>query len=308
MYEDWVGNKHLFIRRNPSAIRASFTMCSHSGCTTTSGIADYKAMTIRTGFSTCTDHITKAEVESRINGIHSVDDKTLIFYDIELSRDGEIEQIGACTEAGESFSALVRTSVRTNTSPFLKTISPKYYSLVPDEPGDVMRRLIIWINAQNSKNQHSNGDPNNVILAAHNGSCHDHVYLLRTMMKWNVNPPGYMLSDTLAIFKTLRGKYENAKLTTLAARFAPWIVHTPHDADSDAEVLRYVTMMAFPNTKMTCLAFSIQCADFMVRIGLNLYMTMPTDVFGVVDDDRHRRNSTYGSVLSTPDSDKSTYQ
>ncbi|KAG5916588.1 hypothetical protein E4U61_003501 [Claviceps capensis] len=39
--------------------------------------------------------------------------------------DGEIEQIGACTDDGYKFSGIIRTSVRTTKSLALKMISPE---------------------------------------------------------------------------------------------------------------------------------------------------------------------------------------
>ncbi|KAI9847696.1 MAG: hypothetical protein M1837_001944 [Sclerophora amabilis] len=59
------------------------------------------------------------------------------------------------------------------------------------------------------------------MLAANDGSCHDHVHLLKTLMEWGLTPPDYMLVDTLAIFKVVKGMNEKAKLQTLVNKRAP---------------------------------------------------------------------------------------
>ena len=282
-------------------------ICSESGCMIKSTIAEFKSMTIRTGLSYCIDHTNMNEITTKFKSMTEFRHMTLIFYDIELSRDGEIEQIGACTDSGENFSAFVRTTVRTNTSPFLRKITPKYWNMLAEEPKNAMMNFISWVKTCHAANPHSNGGIDDVMLAAHFGSCHDHVHLLKTMMKWGLTPPNYMLVDTLAIFKTIMSKTENAKLNTLVNKYVPWFDHVQHDADSDAEALKFVVKTAFPNLMPTCYAFAITCDDFMHRTTLSMFTPSPIVMFrsvssnlvGVADSNTSPDVSAGASPMST---------
>ena len=79
-------------------------------------------MTMRSGLSYCLDHVRMDEVSKRSTKMINPSNVTLIFYDIELSVDGQIEQIGARSESGKSFSAMIKTPTRNNTSPILNKI------------------------------------------------------------------------------------------------------------------------------------------------------------------------------------------
>jgi len=243
-----------------------------------SGIADFLSMTLRIGFGHCYEHVTGNEVSTRVGVARSIVDiarLTVIFYDIELSKDGQIEQLSAFTETGESFSTYIRTSVRTNSSPALKSIPPWVYNALATEPKDAMKSLISWIEKMHSMNTNGDTNMNNVILAAHFGSCHDHVHLLRTMMMWGIKPPVYRLSDTLPLFKlTVQGN-GRANLPSLIAKYTPWVTHMAHDADSDTNALRCVVMTVFPETRMACFAFSTSHRNFMSITGLDMYK-LPT--------------------------------
>jgi hypothetical protein len=71
----------------------------------------------------------------------------------------------------------------------------------------------------------------------------------------------YRLTDTLDLFKTMKGRHPGASLSALWNKYAPWIEHVAHDADSDASVLRYVTMIALEDTKPSCCPFGISCRE-----------------------------------------------
>lgn len=266
-------NPMMFMTRNPAEIINRFTICPEPGCVVSSGVALFDSMTIRTGLSHCMKHVAMTEIEGKLKNPAAAENTVLIFYDIELSRDGEIEQLGACTESGKTFSAFMKTSVRTNSSPYLKMIPPEYWTMLAEEPRVTFARFISWTMAQRQS------DSDTVMLAAHYGSCHDHVHLLRSMMKWGLKPPSYRLVDTLAIFKLARGTNMNAKLSTLVNTYAPWFHHVPHDADSDAAGLRLVTMVGFPNTRLICYAFGISSESFMDRTGLSMFMPSPIVTF-----------------------------
>jgi hypothetical protein len=273
-------------RPDVDRVELGFVGCSAARCSTTSARAEYDAMMLRIGMSTCCKHIMSTEVESRIaTAMSQVDDfkMTIVFYDLELSKDGQIEQLSAFTDTGENFSVYMRTTVRTNTSPNLRALPPMLYNALASEPMDAMKRFNSWIKLMHSMN--TNGDTNmdNVILAAHFGSCHDHVHLLRTMMRWGITPPEYRFSDTLALFKVMKGMNQRANLPTLVAKYAAWLQHTPHDADSDARVLRAVVMCVFPMVKKACYAFSTSHDGFMKRSGLNMHGIRPVYTFKDID-------------------------
>lgn len=267
-------------------VEPEFVGCSAAGCSTTSARAEYDAMMLRIGMSTCCKHITPTEVESRITtAMSQVDDfkTTVIFYDLELSKDGQIEQLSAFADTGENFSVYMRTTVRTNTSPNLRAFPPMLYNALASEPMDAMNRFNNWIKLMHSMNTNGDSDMNNIILAAHFGSCHDHVHLLRTMMRWGITPPRYRFSDTLALFKVMKGMNQRANLPTLVTKYAAWLQHLPHDADSDARVLRAVVMSVFPMVKSACYTFSTNHDDFMKRTGLNMHGIRPVYTFRDID-------------------------
>jgi hypothetical protein len=270
------------LRPDVRRIEPKFVGCCAAGCSITSAVGEYDAMMLRTGFSTCCKHVDMEEVSNRIGyALNDLDDSvvTVIFYDLELSRDGQVEQLSAFTDTGENFSVYLRTTVRTNTSPNLKRLPAMLYNALASEPMDAMSRFIDWIRLQHSTNTNGNRDMRNVILAAHFGSCHDHMYLFKTMMSWGINPPECRLSDTLALFKVMMGMNQRANLSTLATKYVPWMQHIPHDADSDARILRGVVMTAFPSVRKACYTFSTSHEDFMERTGLNMHGVRPVYTF-----------------------------
>ncbi len=48
-------------------------------------------------------------------------------------------------------------------------------------PSDVIEKFVEWTRTMRS-NTHEDGDMSKIILAAHYGSCHDHLYLLKMMI------------------------------------------------------------------------------------------------------------------------------
>ena len=272
------------VLRNPAVSVTSdkVVYCSEHGCTSRSSSADYPSMTLRLGFKNCTEHLDKNEVASRISYVRqnlALDLITVIFYDLELSEDGQIEQVSAVAETGRDFSRFIRTSVRTNTSPLLRRFPPLFYSALASEPKPAMEDLVRWIRMQHSMN--TNGDTNmdNVILVAHYGSNHDHVYLMRTMMSWGVEPPHVRFGDSLALFKVMKGMTTRANLSTLVAMYTPWITFVPHDADSDASALRAVVMTEFSNVRLACMVFSISHKEYMGRTTLDMHEVVSVYTF-----------------------------
>ena len=84
-----------------------FMRCSAPGCYTTSAPGEYDSMTLRIGFSGCCQHLGRNEVETRIDySLKQLDESviTVIFYDIGLSKDGQVEQLTAFSSRGDTFS------------------------------------------------------------------------------------------------------------------------------------------------------------------------------------------------------------
>jgi hypothetical protein len=108
-----------------------------------------------------------------------------------------------------------------------------------------------------------------------------------------------VFSDTSLV--TCSRKNENAKLHELVLMYAPWIDHVAHDADSDADALRYVTMVVFPKTRAACYVFSISDEEHTTRSGLGLYVPSPIAMFSFssVTSNTNRRPSSVASVEST---------
>lgn len=254
-----------------------FVSCQHQGCVVSSSAAEYDSMTLRTGLPVCTKHVTKEIVDASVDRASAEigrAQKVVIYYDIELSRDGEIEQLGAHASSGGVYSAFMRTSVRTNTSPVLRRIPPMVYAALARDPPDIYVRFIEWI-----KNQcfmaTGSLDESSIILAAHYGSCHDHLYLVRSMLSWGIKPPNVVFSDTLALFKVVKGLSAPAGLSVLVAKYVPWISHEPHDAVSDAGALKSVVKFVFQDEAVALLTFGISCGDYMKRTGMNMYKPSP---------------------------------
>ncbi|KAF2744341.1 hypothetical protein M011DRAFT_479926 [Sporormia fimetaria CBS 119925] len=127
----------------------------------------------------------------------------------------------------------------------------------------------------------TNGDTNmnNVILVAHYGTNHDHVYLMKTMISWGVEPPQVRFGDSLALFKMMKGMNTRANLSTLVAMYAPWVEFIPHDADSEARALRCVVMTEFPNVRLASMVFSISHQEYMKRTGLDMHEAVSVYAF-----------------------------
>lgn len=134
-----------------------------------------------------------------------------------------------------------------------------------------MERFTQWIIMTHSMNT-GNRDMRNVVLTAHFGSCHDHIYLLRAMMGWGIEPLNFRLADSLALFKATKGPDEPTDIALLVDKCAEWLQYKqykPHDADNDARALIAVVMTESLQTNAACYAFSISCKEFIERTGLN---------------------------------------
>ncbi|KAB8212688.1 hypothetical protein BDV33DRAFT_186321 [Aspergillus novoparasiticus] len=254
-------------------MKLSFKQCSADGCNITSATGEYDSMMLRIGFSKCCKHLdcNDTEVVSRIYpGPRHLDVEmiTVIFYNIGLSKDGQVEHLSAFSTTGDNFSSIIKTTPRANTSIILRNFSSDVYNALSLEPSDAMERFMNWINMTHSTNT-GNTDPKNIVLTAHFGSCHDHIYLLRTMIGYGIGPLDFRLADSLALFKTIKGPAEHSAIALLVAKYAGWLPYMPDGADSNARALRAVVMAAFQEVRSACYAFSISCERFRERTGLN---------------------------------------
>ncbi|OAA37010.1 Ribonuclease H-like protein [Metarhizium rileyi] len=146
-----------------------------------------------------------------------------------------------------------------------------FWTAFAAEPARAIKDFIAWIDSMHQTNTRGDQDPNNIMLAAHNRACHHHIWLIRMMLKYGIDPPNYRLTDTLVLFKAIKGKETHASLSTLWNRYAPWVEHVARDADSDAFVLSYVTRIAFEDAKLSCYPFGISCGEFTNRTGMNMF-------------------------------------
>lgn len=64
--------------------------------------------------------------------------------------------------------------------------------------------------------------------------------------------------DTPTIFKTVKAMQEDVKPRILMDKSAGCLNYAPHDANSNADVLKWVTMIALSETEMICYAFGIR--------------------------------------------------
>lgn len=87
-------------------------------------------------------HLDKEEIEAK--KAWKVNPKNIIpvYYDIELSNDGEMEQIGACTFEGYMFSGIIRTSVRTNRSSLLRAFLPEIWNMPASDAKSVLQSFV----------------------------------------------------------------------------------------------------------------------------------------------------------------------
>lgn len=116
-------------------------------------------------------------------------------------------------------------------------------------------------------------------MVAHNGMCHDHVMLVKTMIMWGVTPPKWRFADSLPIFKLVVDPNKPATLSVLANRYAPWFNHVQHDGLSDAMALRHVVTCAVTGWHLACYVFSSSCDDFVKSVGLNASMVRSMNPF-----------------------------
>ncbi|KAK0849691.1 hypothetical protein LTR03_005109 [Friedmanniomyces endolithicus] len=232
-------------------------------------------MSLRLGFDYCMAHVSESLVKEEFQSVKNNTSKTtIVFYDFQLTKDGQIERLAAITESGEKFSANLKTAPTSDKPPPAR----KKYSLAsyiftqhPMSPSLAIERFTTWIKDRHRVNAEGDEDVSNVVLAAHYGSCHHHVYLLRLMSNCDITPPPYRICDTLAIFKMLKGLAVEVTLPALVVRYTAWLRHVYHDPDSDVNALRAVMTAAFPDVRRVCLAFSCSYEFFAKATGLDRY-------------------------------------
>ncbi|KAK6436902.1 hypothetical protein LTR95_006906 [Oleoguttula sp. CCFEE 5521] len=250
-----------------------FVHCQASGCNISSAFSEYNAMTLRAAFNTCTAHTTLDMIKTKIDNTFISENTVFIFYDLEVTSSMEIDQLSARAMSGQHFDMILKTSTRRNNSPIISKFTPMMYMSMISEPKVAFDSFITWVNRM--MNEHSNGtaDESDVVLIAHNGMCHDHVILFRTMMMLGISPPKWRVSDSLPIFKLVirPNPTESSALSKLVYQYAPWFVHVQHDGLSDSTALKHVVTSAIPNWELACYVFSSDFKYFRESVGLSTY-------------------------------------
>ncbi len=271
--DDFIISEKTLLGMTPanSSVETKFATCEVTNCSYNTGVGDFNSCTLRMGFSKCFTHLELEDVEK--HGLQVKLSKNIIpvYYDIELSNDGEIEQIGACTDDGRMFSGIIRTSVRTNKSPFLRTIAPEIWNMLVCSPKDVIQSFVDWLKVVFDNCEKETTRNRKIVLVAHYGMSFDHLHLIRTMLKHGVDVPDMLLSDSVVMIKLMVDKNESAKLGHLRDKYVPWIEHVAHDADSDAKVLKGVMNMIYKDPCVYYRKFSIDCRKYVELVGLNMY-------------------------------------
>ncbi|KAK1242046.1 hypothetical protein MKX07_000032 [Trichoderma sp. CBMAI-0711] len=268
----------LFMTPRTSDGTPAFVSCDEAYCNFNTGVGESEACTLRLGFNKCMAHMEIEDVEKHEPQVKNPGRLITVYYGIQLSNDGEVEQIGARTNDGYTFSGIIRTSVRTNKSPILRRFRADVWNLLASDPRSVMQSFVDWMETLLINSEQ--GSPRNlkIMLIAHNGVLFNHLHLLRTMLKHGIEPPDILLSDSMAILKIMIGKNETTELVDLGNKYVPWIDHTPRDADSEAQVLMAVMKQVFRNPSSLYTRFSIHCTKYMTLVGLSMYQkTMSMD-------------------------------
>lgn len=248
-----------------------FVTCTTPGCSTSSAFSEYNAMTLRAGYDTCTTHTTIDMVKDRIATTCIADNTLFVFYDIEFTRTNEIEQVAAVTAQGDEFNEVIRTTTRGITNPITSKLPPSIYMILAREPRVAMDNLVSWVTQVLNRVTGGQGTASDVVMVAHNGMCHDHVMLIKTMMQWGMVPPKWRFSDTLPIFKVVLRPSERSNLSTLAYTYIPWFVHTEHDGFSDALALKNIIVTSIPGWQTACYVFSVSSRFLITSVGLNTF-------------------------------------
>lgn len=261
----------LCMTPNMSSNMMRFVECSEIGCNSTSKVGEFDAYTLRLGLGKCLTHLDKEDVERAPLQVKNHKNIIPVYYDIELSDDGKIEQIGARTDEGYTFSGLIRTSVRTNKSPILRVFRADIWNILVQDAKSVMESFVDWLETLTINSEKGSSKNVKIVLIAHYGVLFDHLHVVRTMLKHGIEPPDVLLSDSVVIFKMMMGKNETAKLGVLRDKYVPWVDHVAHDADSDAGVLMALMNVVFEVPTLIYARASVTSRKYMDLVGLNLY-------------------------------------
>ncbi|KAG5916587.1 hypothetical protein E4U61_003500 [Claviceps capensis] len=146
--------------------------------------------------------------------------------------------------------------------------------MLVERPVNVMQSFVDWletlpINCSNIKKP-------KIVLVAHYGISFDHLHLLRTMLRYSIEPPNVYLSDYMVLYKILIDKQSKARLSYLRDKHVAWVEHLAHDADSDAKVMMGIMRNVFSDPRAIYCKFSISCLDYMRMVGLDMYQVTMT--------------------------------
>ncbi|KAI8930512.1 hypothetical protein NX059_012461 [Plenodomus lindquistii] len=114
------------MRPNTSRLTNSLVPFSENGCNITSGVS-------------------VDNVEARAPWSVKARRTLVIYYNIKMSKDGKIEQISVDHTKTNRFSRSSRNSVRSNTSPVLREISPQIWNMLAEDPKKAFESFVDWL-------------------------------------------------------------------------------------------------------------------------------------------------------------------
>lgn len=255
----------------PRPSPTSRVSCATRGCTSSSLISDYASITLRCDVPMCMAHVTVNDIVEAGSSKIPTGPIVLIFYDLEITSSGEIEQIAAVSPTGKHINLYIKTSCRRNNSPLIRTLSPMAYMYGACSLSAALEHFIVWVNMITIAQKRSSSSPPILMIIAHNGMNHDHYFLTKAMLRLQMPIPNWLLSDTMPMFKTIITRSNSAKLADLVVTYAGWVDHVPHDALSDADALMNVTMVGDTNWLSICNALSTSYERYKEITGLSMF-------------------------------------
>lgn len=233
-----------------------------TSCSMRSTCSDYDAMSLRMGMSRCMKHIgegtRRATSATRIVCSLRMT-KLVVFLDFETEMDpGRTPwQIGAMTSSGVTFSAMItlpdRQMPRKLRSHRLvaegKLLARTTYALLAEPETVVVKRFIAWIMEQarleNISSEGTERAPSfsDIVVVSHYGSQHDFVALASAIRRSGIRVPGFIVCDSVLLFKLMFGATAPCALGSLKEEFAPEVYLPAHEAEADAEALRAIVMV-----------------------------------------------------------------
>lgn len=127
-------------------IEPAFISCSSECCRATpANIEKYNSIILRISFFSCYRHITDQKINTIILYIKSRIDFsriTVIFYNIKLSKNGQIEQLSAFLKIDNNFSIYTGITIKINISLNLKKLLLILYNTLVFKFRNIIKKFI----------------------------------------------------------------------------------------------------------------------------------------------------------------------